>query len=86
VRDFTYYERQFIKALDHECVRFLIVGSWASALHGVSVNPRDLVVLIGIDADNVQAFMRVWDLVEPVPYRRTLRGAPSTLADPGAKA
>lgn len=52
MRAFSYHERQFIKALDDECVRFLM-GSWALALHGVSVNPRDLDVLIGIEADPV---------------------------------
>lgn len=77
MRDFSYHERQFLKALDDECVRFLVAGSWAAALHGLALEPADLDVLIGTDADNVQAFLRTWDHVEPVNYRRTLRGAPA---------
>jgi hypothetical protein len=77
VRDFTYHERQFLNALDDECVRFLVVGSWAPALHGLALEPADLDVLIGTDPGNVQAFLRVWDRMEPVNYRRTLRDAPA---------
>lgn len=77
LRDLTYHERQFINALENEAARFLVVGSWAVCLHGISVNPQDLDVLIGTDTDNVQAFLRAWDYVEPVNYRRTLRGAPA---------
>jgi len=75
--DFTYHERQFLNALDDECVRFLVVGSWALALHGIALEPVDLDVLIGTDLESVQAFLWVWDRVEPVNYRRTLRGAPA---------
>jgi len=58
VRDFTYHERQFLKALDYECVRFLVVGSWASGFHGLVLDPADLDVLIGTDPGNAQAFLR----------------------------
>src|SRR5882762_1168818 len=54
VRDFTYHERQFLKALDYECVRFLVVGSWASDFHGLVLDPADLDVLIGTDPGNAQ--------------------------------
>jgi hypothetical protein len=79
LRDFTYHERRFLKALDEEGVQFLVVGSWAPALHGMALEPVDLDVLIGTDADNVQAFLRAWDRLEPIPGRRMLRGAPASL-------
>lgn len=77
VRDFTYHERRFLKALDEEGVQFLVVGSWAPALHGVALEPADLNVLIGTDAGNVQAFFRARDRLEPIPGRRILRDVPS---------
>jgi len=79
LRDFTYHERRFLRALDEEGVQFLVVGSWAPALHGLALEPADLDVLIGTDAGNVQAFLRAWDLLQPIPGRRILRGAPSPL-------
>lgn len=77
MRDFTYHERRFLKALDEEGVQFLVVGSWAPALHGLALEPVDLDVLIGTDAGNVQAFLRAWDHLEPIPGRRMLRAAPA---------
>jgi hypothetical protein len=77
LRDFTYHERRFLKALDEEGVQFLVVGSWAPALHGLALAPADLDVLIGTDAGNVQAFLRAWDRLEPIPGRRVLRDAPA---------
>lgn len=77
LRDLTYHERRFIRALEDEAARFLIVGSWAVGLYGASLNPQDLDVLIGTETDNVRAFLRAWDHVEPVNYRRTLRGEPA---------
>ena len=76
MRDLTLHERVFIKALQDEGVQFLIVGSWALALHGVLVNPQDLDVLIGTDLANAQAFARAWDCVDPKPGARV---APVTL-------
>jgi hypothetical protein len=41
LRELTYHERCLIHALEDEAARFLIVGSWAVGLCGVSVNPFD---------------------------------------------
>jgi hypothetical protein len=74
MRDLNLHEQRFIRALEGEAVRYLVIGSWALRLHGVSIEPHDIDVLIGTDPGNTRAFLRVWDRVDPVPWRRTLSG------------
>jgi hypothetical protein len=74
MRLLSYHEQRFIGCLQRERVRFLVVGSWALALHGVSVDPDDIDMLIGTDSDNTRSFLRAWALAEPQPIVRCLDG------------
>ena len=55
------------RALEQEKVRYLLVGGLALNVHGVERATMDVDLMLGLDAENLQAFLRVAERLKLLP-------------------
>jgi hypothetical protein len=70
------------RALDREAVRYMLVGGLALNIHGVERATMDVDLMLAMDTDNLEAFMRAAQTLKLAPVQPvTLRD----LADPATR-
>jgi hypothetical protein len=67
------------RALDQEQVRYLLIGGLALNIHGVERATMDIDLLLAMDSDNLQSFMRA---AQQLQLRPLLPVSLESLADP----
>jgi len=55
------------RALDHEKIRYVLIGGLALNIHGVERATMDIDLMLAMDAENLEAFRRVTENLEMTP-------------------